>query len=327
MFGLVMVLVGVLFLLDNLGWFGIGRIWRDYWPVILMVIGGGRLVDSERPHGRVWGGFLFLLGSVFLLSNLGILARDVWRYIWPFALIFWGISMLFGRRYWRNRWQDRDGGPPWGPGGPGGGGPGAGGPSAGPGNRGFGPGGFGPGGFSGGPGFPGGGAPASGFTGPSASSQPRDQSAGDMSAATTPGGNPSPGATGFSGAAYSGPSAGGFRSNPAHRLREVAILGGVKRRIDSQEFEGGEVTAFMGGVELDLSGAGTKLDELVIEANSLMGGIELRVPQGWSVTVQGTGILGGYEDATRESVQPSNFRRPHLLVTGTALMGGVSVRN
>ena len=114
--------------------------------------------------------------------------------------------------------------------------------------------------------------------------------------------------------------------SPLNRLNEWAIFGGIRRRIESQEFEGGEALAIFGGVELDLRPAATKKDEIVLEANAMFGGIELRVPDTWKVDVRGAGIFGGYEDKTLDtrSVHQDD-KRPHLVVTGYAFFGGVTV--
>ena len=55
--------------------------------------------------------FLIIIGIVFLLKNLGLLPVGAWGIIWPFLLIAWGLSMIFGRhRYWRGWWWPRQGG-------------------------------------------------------------------------------------------------------------------------------------------------------------------------------------------------------------------------
>lgn len=115
-------------------------------------------------------------------------------------------------------------------------------------------------------------------------------------------------------------------SDTVNTLREWAIFGGARRRIDSQEFEGGEALAIFGGVELDLHRAATKRDEIVIEANAMFGGIDMRVPDNWSVTVRGAGIFGGYEDKT-DSGSAEGEKRPHLVISGYAVFGGVTVKN
>jgi hypothetical protein len=58
----------------------------------------------------------------------------------------------------------------------------------------------------------------------------------------------------------------------------------------------------------------------------MFGGIDIRVPETWAVTVRGTGVFGGYEDKTIEP-RPTDPKPPHLIITGVALFGGVTVKN
>jgi predicted membrane protein len=111
----------------------------------------------------------------------------------------------------------------------------------------------------------------------------------------------------------------------ANVLNEHAVFGGIQRRVDSQEFEGGEITAIFGGVHLDLRSAATKKDEVVIEMNAIFGGVELMVPDTWDVTVRGEAIFGGFEDKTMRRRDPQAGKRPHLIITGSAVFGGVTV--
>jgi predicted membrane protein len=126
-----------------------------------------------------------------------------------------------------------------------------------------------------------------------------------------------------------GMSGGPFRTGTitANSLHEWAIFGGAKRRVESQDFEGGEALAIFGGVELDLHNAATKKEEIVIEANAMFGGIDMRVPDNWTVTVRGSGIFGGYEDKTDSRSGGETGKQPHLIITGYAVFGGVSVKN
>jgi len=115
-------------------------------------------------------------------------------------------------------------------------------------------------------------------------------------------------------------------ANLRNAFKEDHIFGGGKRRIETQEFEGGEAVVIFGGLELDLRKADTKKDEVFIEANAIFGGIEIRVPETWDVTVRGTGIFGGYGDETHR-MPATDAKRPHLIVTGGAVFGGVNVKN
>lgn len=41
---------------------------------------------------------LIVLGVLFLLKNLGVLAGNFWDVLWPLVIVVVGISMLFGRK-------------------------------------------------------------------------------------------------------------------------------------------------------------------------------------------------------------------------------------
>lgn len=102
----------------------------------------------------------------------------------------------------------------------------------------------------------------------------------------------------------------------------TAILGGFERRITSQHFKGGEVTAIMGGCALDMRGA--QIDtEAVINVFAVWGGITIKCPPDWTVVLHGTPIMGGFEEKTAPPADSSK----RLIVRGYAIMGGVEVRN
>ena len=102
----------------------------------------------------------------------------------------------------------------------------------------------------------------------------------------------------------------------------VAVLGGFERRVTSQDFRGAEVTAIMGGCALDLRTASIR-DEATVSVFAFWGGLTLKVPPDWIVILEGTPILGAFEEKT--IAPPHNGKR--LIVRGYAIMGGVEVRN
>jgi hypothetical protein len=118
----------------------------------------------------------------------------------------------------------------------------------------------------------------------------------------------------------------GMQSKDSEASDEVvditAILGGFDRRITTPNFRGGEVTAVMGGCMLDLRGSSIEGDA-VINVFVLMGGITLKVPPDWSVALNGTPIMGGFDEKTITA--PNSNKR--LVIRGYAIMGGVEVRN
>ena len=101
-----------------------------------------------------------------------------------------------------------------------------------------------------------------------------------------------------------------------------AILGGFVRRVSSQRFRGGDITVIMAGCEIDLRQASIE-GEAVLNVFALCGGITIKVPPDWSVILQGTPILGGFEEKT--IVPPHQHKR--LYVSGYAIMGGLEIRN
>jgi predicted membrane protein len=102
----------------------------------------------------------------------------------------------------------------------------------------------------------------------------------------------------------------------------TAILGGFERRLSASDFRGGEITAIMGGCELDLREAALTADA-VINVFAIWGGITIKVPPDWTVVLHGTPVMGGFTEKTARP--PDNSKR--LVVTGYAIMGGVEVRN
>jgi predicted membrane protein len=104
------------------------------------------------------------------------------------------------------------------------------------------------------------------------------------------------------------------------------MFSGSRRRIDSEDFQGGQLSAMFGGIELDLRRAHIK-DKAVIDATAMFGGIEIAVPDDWTVSVTGMGIFGGFEDKTHPPKLEPGVTQQNLEVTGTAMFGGVSVRN
>jgi hypothetical protein len=105
----------------------------------------------------------------------------------------------------------------------------------------------------------------------------------------------------------------------------LAILSGVNRGGNSPAFTGGDLTAVMGGCEIDLRQAsiapGTTA---VIDVFAFWGGIDIRVPEDWTVVTRVTPLLGGVEDQTRP---PQGASSKRLEIRGTAIMGGVVIKN
>jgi predicted membrane protein len=106
-----------------------------------------------------------------------------------------------------------------------------------------------------------------------------------------------------------------------------AIFSGFKRRIDAQDFKGGDIVALFGGVHLDLRHAAISGDRASIDVNAMFGGIDIRVPENWLVTMKGVGIFGAFEDKTIRPRPDPNVKSPELVITGTGVFAGIKADN
>ncbi len=97
---IILIAVGAIFLLSNLGLFDDdvwSMIWR-FWPVFFIAIGLDGLFRRKEIVGPV---FMIGLGSVFLLSSLGLLGWGAWDVLWrlwPLLLVAVGLEIIVGRR-------------------------------------------------------------------------------------------------------------------------------------------------------------------------------------------------------------------------------------
>jgi len=107
------------------------------------------------------------------------------------------------------------------------------------------------------------------------------------------------------------------------KINISAILGGGEYNYSNKKLKGGKIFAIMGGCEIDLRNSDFEGREMIINIFTLMGGIEMRIPQDWSVSIEGTPILGSISDKTKSL----NGSRKKLIITGEAIMGGIEITN
>lgn len=108
-------------------------------------------------------------------------------------------------------------------------------------------------------------------------------------------------------------------------INMVAVMGGVERQSASDAFEGGDMTAFMGGGTLDLRQAEPHDGEAVIHYFAMWGGYDIRVPTDWEVSLDVLPLLGAVED--KRARQDRRPEAPRLLIKGVVIMGGIEIKN
>ena len=111
------------------------------------------------------------------------------------------------------------------------------------------------------------------------------------------------------------------------RLDEFAMFGGGDRMVRSKSFRGGSVTAIMGGFDIDLRDAEIGGDAARIEVFVIMGGIDMKVPENWTVVLDITPFMGGADYNARNRRAPAEGPQKVLTVSGFVFMGGVEVKH
>jgi DUF1707 SHOCT-like domain/Cell wall-active antibiotics response LiaF, C-terminal len=103
----------------------------------------------------------------------------------------------------------------------------------------------------------------------------------------------------------------------------LAVMSGARRSgrwVVPRNYVG---VAVMGGIELDLREAQFAEPEVTIHAYTVMGGVEITVPEDVEVDVSGFAFMGGFD---HNASGPGVPGAPRVRVLGFAFMGGVDVR-
>jgi predicted membrane protein len=111
-------------------------------------------------------------------------------------------------------------------------------------------------------------------------------------------------------------------------VREQVVFGSVKRKVESNDFQGGKLESVFGSIDLNLRRAQIASPErsATIEVNAVFGSIELRVPETWRIVTHAAGIFGSVEDKTLAN-KVAGFDGSTLFITGAAVFGSVEIKD
>ena len=101
-----------------------------------------------------------------------------------------------------------------------------------------------------------------------------------------------------------------------------ATFAGQNVNFDEEKFTGADLTAVFGGVKCDLRKAIIDSDVL-INASSTFGGIEIYVPSNVKIKIKSTSIFGGVENKANTKADENSHT---IYINGAALFGGVEVK-
>jgi hypothetical protein len=95
--GLLVLSLGVLFLLNNLG-YADAHDWFRFWPVVIVLIGVVKLINARHVAPAAGASLWILAGGWLLLNKLGIIELAFWRAVvlyWPLLLVGVGLSIVW----------------------------------------------------------------------------------------------------------------------------------------------------------------------------------------------------------------------------------------
>ena len=101
-----------------------------------------------------------------------------------------------------------------------------------------------------------------------------------------------------------------------------ATFAGQDVNFNGETFTGADLTAVFGGLKCDLRKAIIK-EDVVINASSIFGGIELYVPQNVKIKIKSTPIFGGIENKAKTEATENS---PVIYINGTTIFGGIEIK-
>ena len=107
-FGVTIMAVGLLFLLDRLTLIRPEEL-TLYWPALLVVFGLMRIVWPSRFGSEVSGMWIALVGGLLLLDRVGVAPMEQ---SWPVFVIVAGLTVVFKALGWlpsRRAWASENG--------------------------------------------------------------------------------------------------------------------------------------------------------------------------------------------------------------------------
>lgn len=241
--GIILIVLGVGFLLDQANMVEFNDVISTYWPSIIILLGISGLF--EKKSNKFWNLIIILIGVLLQLNRLGYLEYNAFRLFWPIILILVGINIIFfsGKTY--SYHSDKS------------------------------------------------------YNDSNYYDEKSDESQ-----------------------SHKGKKKWISNVSFEDEINHFIMLSGLESNNQSQQFKGGRLATILGGIELDLRAAKLYENEVYIEANAFLGGIEIHVPSHWRVEVSGTPILGGMSNSTKPNSDPG---APVLRVRYLAILGGIEI--
>jgi predicted membrane protein len=108
-------------------------------------------------------------------------------------------------------------------------------------------------------------------------------------------------------------------------IDSVIAFGGLKKKIVSKKFLGGDITCFMGGAEIDLTHADVQ-GHVVLEVTQVFGGTKLIIPPHWHVKSEVVALFAGVEDKRPIQNTPVDPDKV-IILRGTSVFAGIELNS
>ena len=108
--------------------------------------------------------------------------------------------------------------------------------------------------------------------------------------------------------------------NKSNKEEFYATFSGQKLNFAGDDFNGVSLNAIFGGIDLDLKNANI-VEDKIINATSVFGGINILVPENINIQVKSTSIFGGVNNKTKNKEE-----QPTIYVKAFCLFGGVDIK-
>ncbi len=109
-------------------------------------------------------------------------------------------------------------------------------------------------------------------------------------------------------------------------IDDTAIFGGGERKIDSQNFKGGKITAMFGGSDIDFRNSVLAEGNNNIDLFVMFGGTDIKVPPDWTIEVDVFSIFGGFSDSRSSAVKVVPDKTRVLRIKGFVMFGGGEIK-
>ena len=121
------------------------------------------------------------------------------------------------------------------------------------------------------------------------------------------------------------PGSTGYPPTGDEYLDAVSVFGGVKKKILSKDFKGGEIVNVFGGAEIDFTQAEIN-GRVIIDITQIFGGTKIIVPSHWQVVSDLAAVFAGVDDKRMRTTAPLNTEKI-LVLKGVSIFAGVDIRS